>query len=81
MFTAALLVERNNRMIFLWEINFTFMQISVIVGLLQHGRHEHTVLGPTIFIWMFSSSIVKRSFWLGFFMCLYWEETVFGWFA
>ena len=43
MFTAAMLEERNNRMIFLWEINFILMQIWLIVWLLQHGRREHTV--------------------------------------
>ena len=42
-FTAAILEERNNKMIFLWEINIIFMQISFIVWLLQHGRREHTL--------------------------------------
>ena len=41
-FTAAILDERNNRMIFIWEINFIFMQISFIVWLLQHGRRTRT---------------------------------------
>ena len=43
MFTAAMLEEQNNRMIFLWEINFILMQIRFIVWLLQHGRREHTL--------------------------------------
>ena len=30
-------------MIFLWEVNFIFMQISFIVSLLQHGDREHTL--------------------------------------
>ena len=38
-----MLEDRNNRMIFLWEINFILMQIWFIVWLLQHGRCEHTL--------------------------------------
>ena len=47
MFTAAILAERNNRMTLLWELNSTFMQISFIAWLLQHGRREHTLY----FVW------------------------------
>lgn len=29
---------------FLWEVNFIFLQLSVIVWLLQLGYHENTIL-------------------------------------
>ena len=43
MCTAAILEDRNKRMIFLWGINVIFMQISLIVLVLQHGRRAHTL--------------------------------------
>ena len=39
-----MLEDRNNTMIFLWEIYSIFMQISSIVLVLQHGRRAHTLL-------------------------------------
>ena len=38
-----MLEDRNNTMIFLWEIYSIFMQISFIVLVLQHGRRAHTL--------------------------------------
>ena len=38
-----MLEDRNNTMIFLWEIYSIFMQISSIVLVLQHGRRAHTL--------------------------------------
>lgn len=39
MFMAAIVEVQNNRMNFLWEIYFIFMQISPVVWLIQHSRH------------------------------------------
>ena len=44
-FTAAILEERDNRMIFLWEINFIFMQIYLICLAPPTRRREHTLYG------------------------------------
>ena len=38
-----MLEDRNNTMIFLWEIYYILMQISFIVLVLQHGRRAHTL--------------------------------------
>ena len=38
-----MLEDRNNTMIFLWEMHSIFMQISSIVLVLQHGRRAHTL--------------------------------------
>ena len=46
MCTTALLEDRNNTMIFLWEIYSIFLQISSIVLVLQHGRRAHTLYRP-----------------------------------
>ena len=42
-----MLEDRNNTMIFLWELYFIFMQISSIVLVLQHGRRAHTLFAIT----------------------------------
>ena len=43
-----MLEDRNNTMIFLWEIYSIFMQISSIVLVLQHGRHTNTLYEITV---------------------------------
>jgi len=50
-FAAAMLEKKNNRIPFHWEKSFIFMLIVFIVLLVQHGRHEHTLL-PLTLDWM-----------------------------
>ena len=66
MFTAAMLEERNNRMIFLREMNFILMQIWFIVWLLQHGRREHTLFEYPDLVWGYKHNVTLR-----------WPNTVF----
>ena len=43
----AMLEKKNERIPFYWEKSFIFMLIVFIVLLVQHGRHEHTLLPLT----------------------------------
>ena len=60
-----MLEDRNNTMIFLWEIYSIFMQISSIVLVLQHGRRAHTLFVNNILLQIEANPVQMRLFFSG----------------